>query len=175
MTFSERSTVSHRADSNRPPLPPARLAGGVAGMAADLLALAELQWELFRLDAGAATRRSVVAVGLIVAGAVFALSALPVLLVAVGYALMLAGLYGWAAFGVAFLVGLLLGGGLAWWGFKRLGAALGAFGRSSSEFSRNLAFVKQSLSGEPPASQIAASGPLANPAGVPDPLHRSPR
>ena len=161
--------MPHRPAQNGTPLPPARLAGGVAGLASDLLALAELQWELFTLDAGAAAKRSAVAVALVVAGAVFALSSLPVLLVAVGYALMLAGLYGWAAFGIAFLVGLLLGGGLAWWGFRRLASALAVFGRSRREFGRNLRFVKQSLSRGPHPS------PAPPPAAVPDARQRSPR
>ena len=135
--------------NGRPPLPPVELGASGKALLGDLTELAELQAKLLAADAKIAARRSAASVALLVGGAVLAAAGLPVLLVALGYGLVAAGLPAWAGFLIAAAVGVAAGGLLAWLGWRGLGRAAGTFRRSGDAFSQNVAWVKQSLSGDP--------------------------
>ena len=144
------------------PLPPVEAVRGGRAVAADVARLAELQAKLLAADWRAASGRATGAAAALVVGGVLAASALPVFLVALGYGLIAAGLPGWAAFLLAGVAGLAVGGLCLRLGVRRLGAAAGTFGRSRAALSQNAGWVKRSLTREPhPPNDLAA--PPTNP------------
>lgn len=128
------------------------IVGNVTEFGGNLLTLAELQGRLAVYDAQESVGRAVLPVALTVAGAVLAVSSLPVLLIAGGY--LLAEATGWSM-GLALLAvgggALVLGGLLAFLFGRRIGASFESFRRSRDEFGRNLAWIKTVLaqSGKP--------------------------
>ena len=151
--------------SSRPPLPPVEAVRGGKAVAADVVRLIELQWKLLVADGKAAASRAILAAALVVGGAVLALSALPIALVALAFLFIAAGLPGWGAFLLAALAGAAVGGLLAYLGARRLGTAAGTFARSRDALARNAAWVKRSLAREPHD---------ADPTSVPPPPNRRP-
>ncbi|QDT17080.1 phage holin family protein [Alienimonas californiensis] len=149
--------------NGRPPLPPVELGRTGSALLADLTELGELQAKLLAADAKVAANRSAGSLALVAVGVLLAASAFPVTLVALGFGLAAAGLPEWAAFLIAAAAGLLVGGLIAWSGWKGLSRAAGTFRRSSDAFSQNLAWVKASLSGEPSAVRRPASAGPASP------------
>ena len=133
--------------NGRPPLPPVELGRSGQALLSDLAELGELQAKLLAADARTAANRSAGSLALVVVGAVLAASGLPVALLAAGYGLHAAGLPEWAAFLIAAVAGLAVGGLIAWLGWRGLKRACGTFRRSADAFSQNLEWVKASLSG----------------------------
>ena len=119
---------------------------GLAGLLHDVTTLTELQFKLLAVDAKEATGRAVVPVALLGAAAVFGLSALPLLLVAL--AQLLRDQAGWppaVATLTAVAVGLVVSGALTAVGFVRLRRCLEPLARSRDELNRNVTWLKGAL------------------------------
>lgn len=136
---------------------------GLGGLLHDVATLGELQIELLKIDAGSASRRAIVPAGLIGAGVIFALSVIPLVLLAV--AQVLRDQAGWPpalATLTAALIGILIAvvcGGLGYLGLKRVMEPLA---RSRDELSRNVAWLKTALQRQDTQQHAATAqaGPL---------------
>lgn len=119
---------------------------GLAGLLHDVTTLAELQVKLLGVDAKAASSRAVLPLALLGAAAVFFLSALPLLLVAL--AQLLRDQAGWPAAAATLTtvaVGLVVACVLGAIGFVRLRRCMEPLARSRDEFNRNVAWLKNAL------------------------------
>lgn len=149
MTPTDRSGKASPADGVK---------RGLAGVLHDVTTLAELQLKLLAVDAKESAGRGVVPVALLGAAAVFALSALPLLLVA--FAQLLRDQAGWpaaAATLTAVLAGLVIAGVLGAVGAMRLRRMLEPLERSRDEFNRNVEWLKNTLK-----RQEAQTSPMPN-------------
>lgn len=127
--------------------PATALARNFGDFARDLVSLAELQGQLFVVDLKQNARQAAARVGLVAVGLALLLGALPVLWMALAYALVeAAGWSHWLSFLVAGVVGLIVGGALALGGLAWLRRALPGLERSRRELGDNLRWLKQSLS-----------------------------
>ena len=123
-----------------------RLRKGLGEMIADAIELVELQLSLFRLNAHQAGQKSIWPIAFLSIGGVLALSAIPILLVAIAFVLIeVANLPHWAGFGITFLVTALLGGLAALVAFRQLLSLGKTFDESTTELDRNLRWLKSSL------------------------------
>ena len=130
---------------------------GLGGLLHDVTTLAELQVELLKLDATAASRRAVLPASLIGAAVVLALSAVPLLLVAL--AQLLRDQAQWpAALATltALLTGLVIAGILGWVGYRGLQRTLEPLARSRDELNRNIAWLKTALQRQEVQEQTTA-------------------
>lgn len=126
--------------------PPRRVARNVSGLAHDMVNLAELQAQLFVLDAKQAGRRAILPMMLLMIGTVFALSAVPVAILGVAYVLIeYTILLPWAALLVAAAGGAVIGGVVALAGAKWFTGRMELMKRSKIEFQHNLKWVKSVL------------------------------
>ena len=118
----------------------------LSGFAHDVTSLVELQVRLLAVDLRDAKRRSGPAVGLVLGGVVLLLGCVPVLLFAAAHLLIeFAGWPASGAYAAAALTGLVLGGGLGYFGWKRLMAAAGTLARSRDELTETLQWLKRAL------------------------------
>lgn len=111
----------------------------------DVVTLAELQVELFRLDAREATTRLVAPLVLMASAAAVGLGTVPVALAFVAEALAAAGLPHWLAFLVATLLGLVVAGIAALAGWEMARTPFQAFRRSRDELRRNIDWLKHTV------------------------------
>ncbi|MBA3314216.1 MAG: phage holin family protein [Planctomycetota bacterium] len=119
---------------------------GVSGLVHDVLTLAELQFKLLGVDAKAASGRAIMPTALIGAAAVFAASALPLLLLAL--AQLLRDQADWPpalATLTAVVVGLVVAGVLGFLGYRGLRHCLDPLARSRDELNRNITWLKSTL------------------------------
>lgn len=140
--------MPYQAPLNRDgePSPAEGVRQGVAGLLHDVTTLAELQFKLLAVDAESATRRAVAPFALLGVSAVFGLSALPLLLIAL--AQLLRDQAGWpAALATltAVVVGLVIAGVCAALAFIGLRRCLEPLARSREELSHNIAWLKSAL------------------------------
>lgn len=144
---------------------------GATGLLHDVMTLAELQLKLLSVDAKAATGRAVFPIILIGAAAVFAASALPLLLVALAQLLRYQAEWPAALATVtAVMVGLAIAAGLGIFGYLGLKRCLEPMARSREEFERNVTWLKNALKRHEQQHAAAASGPAVRGATTP-PLH----
>jgi uncharacterized membrane protein YqjE len=129
---------------NRTPMPD--VAGSVSGLTHDVIELAELQTQLFKLDLKKSTQKTRTCLILAVIAACLLLASLPVGLMAL--AALLVEQLEWsqsAALGVATLVGLVLAGIFAGAAYGIVRSGLISIQRSRDEFNRNIAWIKSTL------------------------------
>lgn len=137
--------------------PAAGMSRNLADLLHDLIALAELQWQLVMVDLEEGRSKSIVPLILLVLGAVLGLSTLPVALLTAGWLLVnLAGMSEHAAFSIVTVSGFLLSAGALWIGYRLLSNALNVLGRSRSELQENLRWIKRAL--EQRGKSTAAAG-----------------
>ena len=126
--------------------PASKLGRNVSGYAHDLLTLVELQLRLFGVDLRDGSKTAGLGLAAIVAGALAALGAIPLIFVTIALALIeFADWSQTAAFGLSALIGLISGGGAAYFGWRRLLSAGKTFGRSKAEAVETLRWIKESL------------------------------
>jgi hypothetical protein len=134
-----------------------RSSRGVFGNAAefvhDLMTLTELQVKLLVLDMKEGSRHAMLPLALILFGGCLALGCFPVLLAALGFGLVAAGLSYWLSFLIAGIVGLAISGGAAYGGFRLLKKQAAVLRRSQAEFDRNVRWVKSALTRKPHPSE----------------------
>jgi len=125
------------------------MAEGLGELSADLIALVELQTELFQIDAREAAARAVVPTTLAVLAIAFVLGACPIALLGVAWALA-----AWTPLSpaaAALLVaacGLLIAGLLGWGAVRGYGRCAEAMKGSLAECRRNLGWIKSLLKRE---------------------------
>ena len=136
-----------------------RMAGNVAGVIHDVTELIELQARLFAADIKAAVRESILPLVLMVTAVCILLGAMPVLLL--GVAEVLAAQVEWSRT-VSLLVAAGMGVGvallvlvIAWWRLRR---GISHLDGSLEELERNVAWIKQVLKNEGPATAWVAYG-----------------
>ena len=123
-----------------------KLRKGIGEMLADAIELIELQVSLFKLNGHQAKEKALLPIAFFAAGGVLAMTALPILLVAIAFLIdELTVLNAWQSFGLTFVVAILLGGLAAYIGFRQLIALTKTFDDSTSELSRNFEWLKSSL------------------------------
>ena len=112
----------------------------------DILALADLQLQLFRADGQEMARKAAPKLVLAAVGVVIAASSLPLLMVGLAYALVeLAGFPIWAAMLTSAVIGLIIGAVAVVVGIKRLQPLSGIWQRSTGELRENVEFLKETL------------------------------
>ena len=123
----------------------------VAGLVQDMVELAELQVQLVNVDIREATSKATWPLLSILAGVSLALGSIPVLLLSLGWVVIRrAGLPHDAAFALAALIGFLIAGALAWFGWRKLNATLAVLSRSKYELIENIRWVKSALTQRDP-------------------------
>ena len=130
--------------SNRSPIN--ALQSSTRMLVRDTVELAALQLQLFAADGREMARKSAPPGLTVVAGATIAMSALPMLLVGLAYALVeLAGFPVWVAMLSSAVVGFLIGGVAVIVGLRWLRPQLEIWRRSADELKENVEFLKGSL------------------------------
>jgi hypothetical protein len=138
----------------------------VMNFAHDVWELAELQCQLAKRDTEEASSRVMTSLVLAGGAMVFALSAVPILLLAVGWILVYrAGLPHDGAFAIVAAVAFITAGVLGWISWRTLRNAAGVFKRSAGELGQNLRWIKSSLKTQPCGHNAdrAATPPAAAP------------
>ena len=123
-----------------------RSGGGIAGLLDDLMALMELQLQLFKLDLRDCGRSAAVPIVVLAAAMVLLLSAIPVLMTA--FAWLLINAAEWphqAAFAMTGLVAFALAGAMGWFGWKKLKLAGHQLDRSQNELADNVKWLRRAL------------------------------
>ena len=132
------------------PSPPNGVAKDVRELAHDILSLAELEYELFKIDCREGRRQILIAVALLLAAGMVAVGTVPIALILVAELFVQpGGLTRPTALSIAALIGLVItaASGVAGWFY--LHRVVRALDRSRSELSRNIAWIKGAL--KPPA------------------------
>ena len=112
----------------------------------DILALADLQLQLFRADGREMARKAAPKLILAGAGVVIAASSLPLLMVGLAYALVeLAEFPIWGAMFTSAVIGIIIGAIAVVVGIKRLQPLSGIWQRSTGELRENVEFLKETL------------------------------
>ena len=119
---------------------------GVGELLHDVVSLGELQAQLLAVDARESVQKAQTPIVLLAGGATLALGAVPVLLLALGESLVL-----WlqweraAAYLVAGLVGVVVGGATVYVAWQQTGAVVAVFERSRAELAENIRWIKYAL------------------------------
>lgn len=112
----------------------------------DILALADLQLQLFRADGREMARKAAPNLVLAAVGFVIVASSLPLFMVGLAYALVeLAGFPIWAAMFTSAVIGIILGAIAVVVGIKQLQSLSGIWQRSTGELRENVEFLKETL------------------------------
>lgn len=133
---------------------PPKMRKSVSALTRNVIELAELQFELFKLDSAKATRKVKATIVFFAIGLALLLASLPVAMMAAGEALVQfqdwSRAAAWAvsaASGLGLCLILLF---LAWW---KLNQALASWRRSNKELSQNVNWLKCTFRGEDPTVQ----------------------
>lgn len=121
-------------------------ARGMGDLAHDIMSLAELQFELFRLDCREALQRIRTPASLLLLAGIVAIGTVPVALILVAeFLTQAAGLSRTAAFSIATLGGFLVAAGLGVVGWSFLRRVARVLERSREELTRNMTWIKHAL------------------------------
>jgi Putative Actinobacterial Holin-X, holin superfamily III len=138
------TTMNRRNGST--PSPPNGVAKDMGELTHDIVSLAELQFELFRIDCREGLKQMLIPVALLLLAAIVAVGTVPIALILIAELLtQAAGLSRAAAFSIAamsgFIVALVMG--VVAWSYLR-GVVL-VFERSREELTRNMTWIKRAL------------------------------
>jgi len=141
-------TTMNRRNGSTPP--PNGVAKGMGELMHDIVSLAELQFELFRIDCREGLKRMLIPVALLLFAAIVAAGTVPVALTVIAeFFAQVAGLSRAASFAIAALSGLIVAVAAGVVGWFSLRGVVRVFARSREELARNMTWIKQAL--EPPA------------------------
>lgn len=133
------------------PAPPSGVAQGMGELTHDIVALAELQWELFRSDYRAGMKGLLIPVALLLGAGIVALGTVPMVLLLLAEILVqIAGLSRVSALSIAAASGFLMAVALGVLGWSQIRGVGRVFQRSREEWVRNLNWIKLALKGTPP-------------------------
>jgi hypothetical protein len=137
-------TTMNRRNGSMPP--PNGVAKGAGELVHDIVSLAELQFELFRIDCREGLKRMLIPVALLLFAGMVAVGTVPVALILTAECLsQFAGLSRAAAFSIATLGGILMAVALGVVGWSSMRGAVGVFERSRKEVARNMTWIKHAL------------------------------
>ncbi len=142
------TTMNRRNGST--PSPPNGVAKGMGELTHDIVSLAELQFELFRIDCRDGLKRMLVPVALLLVAGIVAAGTVPIALILLAELLVQgAGLSRATAFWIAALGGFAAAAaiGLAGWFYIR--GVVRVFERSREELTRNMTWIKHALKRPP--------------------------
>ena len=122
------------------------VAKGMGELTHDIVSLAELQFELFRIDCREGLKRMLVPVALLLFAGIVAVGTVPVALMLIAEILTQdAGLSRAAAFSIAALSGFVVALGIGVVGWSYLRGVVRVFERSREELTRNMTWIKHAL------------------------------
>jgi hypothetical protein len=144
-------TIMSQRNGSAPP--PGGVAKGISEVMHDIVSLAELQCELFRIDCREGARRMLLPVALLLLAGIVAVGTVPVALIFIAEFLAhVAGLSRPAAFAIAALCGVIVAAALGVAGWSCLRRVVRVFDRSREELTRNMTWIKHALK-RPAASE----------------------
>ena len=133
-----------------PPPPPDGVAKDMGELMCDIVSLAELQFELFRIDCRVGLQRMLIPGAMLLAAGIVSVGTVPIALLLVAeLCVQLAGLSRTVALSIATLSGLIVAVAVGVVGWYHIRGVARAFQRSRDEFTRNTAWIKGAL--KPPA------------------------
>ena len=138
-------TTTNQRDVSTP-APPNRVAKGMGELTHDIMSLAELQFELFRIDCREGIKRLLIPVALLLFAGIVAVGTVPIMLILIAEILtQAAGLSRAAAFSIAAMCGFVLAVimGVAGWSYMR--GVVHVFERSREELTNNMIWIKHAL------------------------------
>lgn len=128
------------------PSPPNGVAKGMGELTHDIVSLAELQFELFRIDCREGLRRMLVPVALLLFAGIVAVGTVPIALMFIAELLaQTTNLSRPAAFSIAALGGFIVAVALGVGGWSYMRGVMRIFARSREELTRNMAWIKYTL------------------------------
>jgi formate hydrogenlyase subunit 3/multisubunit Na+/H+ antiporter MnhD subunit len=137
------TTMSQRNGSAPPPNGVAKEMGELTH---DIMSLAELQFDLLRIDCREGLKRMLIPVALLLFAGILALGTVPVTLIFLAeFLTQAAGLSRAAAFSIAAVSGIVVAAVLAALGWCYLRGASRVFERSRDELARNVTWIKHAL------------------------------
>jgi hypothetical protein len=137
-------TTMNRSNGSTPP--PNGVAKGMGELTHDIVSLAELQFELFRIDCREGRKRILIPVALLLFAGILAAGTVPVALICVAELFaQAAGLSRAAAFSIAALGGSIAAVAIGAVGWAFLCGVVCLFERSREEFARNMTWIKHAL------------------------------
>jgi hypothetical protein len=137
-------TTMNRRNGSTPP--PNGVAKGMGELTHDIVSLAELQFELFRIDCREGRKRMLIPVALLLFAGIVAAGTAPVALICVAELLtQAAGLSRAAAFSIVALSGFIVALALGVVGWSYLRGVARVFERSREELTRNMTWIKHAL------------------------------
>ena len=128
------------------PEPPNGVAKGIGELTHDIVSLAELQFELFRIDCREAFKRTLVPVAMLLVAATVAVGTVPIALILIAeFLAQTAGLSRAAAFSIAAMSGFIVAVAIGVVGWSYLRRVMHVFERSREELTRNITWIKHAL------------------------------
>ena len=128
------------------PAPPNGVAKGMSELTHDIVWLAELQFELFRIDCREGLKRMLIPVALLLFAGIVAVGTVPVALICIAeFLAQAAGLSRAAAYSIAAMSGFIVAAvtGVGGWSYMRV--VVRVFERSREELTRNMTWIKHAL------------------------------
>ena len=131
--------------------PPKGVAKGMGELTHDIVSLAELQLELFRVDFREGLRRILIPVVLLLFAGIVAVGTVPIALMLVAELLVqTAGLSRAAAFSIAAMSGVIVAVTIGVVGWSYLRGVVRVFERSREELTRSMTWIKHALKRQAP-------------------------
>jgi hypothetical protein len=122
------------------------VAKGMGELTHDIVSLAELQLELFRIDCRKGLKRILSPVALLLVAGIVAVGTVSIALMLVAeFLTQTAGLSRAAAFSIAAMSGFIAAVAIGVVGWSYLRGVVGVFERSREEFTRNMTWIKHAL------------------------------
>jgi hypothetical protein len=122
------------------------VAKGMGELTHDIVSLAGLQFELFRIDCREGIRRILIPTALLLFAGIVAVGTVPIAMILVAeFLVQVAGLSRAAAFSIAALSGFIAAVATGVVGWSCLRGAVGMFERSREELTRNMTWIKHAL------------------------------
>jgi hypothetical protein len=138
------TTMNRRNGSTLPS--PNGAAHGMGEVTRDIVALAELQFELFRVDCREGLKRMLAPLALLLVAGIVAVGTVPIALILIAELLtQAAGLSRATAFSIAALTGLIAAVAMGVLGWSSIRRVVGTFERSREEAARNMTWIKHAL------------------------------
>jgi hypothetical protein len=138
-----KTTMSRRNGSTPPPN---GVAKGMGELVHDIVSLAELQFELFRIDCREGLKQMLVPVALLLVAGIVAAGTVPIALIFVAELLVqAAGLSRAAAFSIVALSGVIMAVAMGVVGWSHIRRVVRVFERSREELTCNMTWIKHAL------------------------------
>ena len=138
------TTMNRRNGST--PSPPNGVAKDMGELTHDIVSLAELQFELFRIDCREGLQRMLVPVAVLLVAGIVAVGTVPIALILVAeFLAQAAGLSRAAAFSIAAMSGFVVALAIGVVGWSYLRGVVRVFERSREELTCNMTWIKHAL------------------------------